>query len=362
MKTVVIDPPKQECGYLYQEECCYNTCPQWQVPARALHIATDLGADYVQPPDNWDEFGAVVNRYDEAYMLFTPPLLRWLNVPMELRPRITAVANPPTMKGLIDTWGFKRVLATSDFGLDVAPRFWSMFDGATATIQANSGCVFRCNYCTWNRSVFTPIRWADPVLVGELSSRASRSWVLCSQLTGQAEWIRRFINARSLPFNDFATDLNAAHMPHFEGDIRSLAEVGMNRAIVGTEAFFEQSLKRLHCPHTVAQARQLMLLLAEVRVEGIYEIRRGYGETLEEIAETRDTVLSILGEIDKDAPLRINVGPIYYWHDSDLMRSIETRWVSPLGYNVRVERMDRERLDAWQACYDAIKAAGWQVR
>ena len=360
---VVIDPPVQGGQYLYQEECCYNRTRQWQVPARALHVATDLGADYIPPPRSWSDFRVAVNQYDEAWLIFTCPLQRFLDVPGDLRRRITAVVNPPTCKRSVANWGFSRLQTTADFGLDVNERFWALFDGAPATIQVNSGCPYRCQFCVWNRAIFRPRRWADPMLVAELSSRARNPYLICSQITGDHQWIETFVNARRCPEGPFATDLNCAHLPAYDRDIRRLAAAGMTRAVVGTEAFSDISLRRLGCPHTVAQSRLMFELLAELAVVGVYQLRRGFGESLEEIAETTKALLEIAETTEAhNAPHEIRVGPVYYWHESELSRTINTKRVAPIGFSVAVENMEPARLDAWNATYKTLRAAGWNVR
>jgi hypothetical protein len=139
---LVIDPPRQDGRVLYQEECCYNRNEQWQVPARALHVATEVDAVYIPPLESWDEFCAAVRQYDETWMIYTLPLSRYLDVPQEARSRITAVVNPRGSTTDVSSLGFRAIASTMDFGLDVAERFWCLYGGNEATIQVNSGCPF----------------------------------------------------------------------------------------------------------------------------------------------------------------------------------------------------------------------------
>jgi len=362
MNIAVIDPPVQFENYLYQEECCYNRVRVWQVPARSLHVASQIGADYVRPPASWKAFAEAAAEYDTVYLLYTPPLMRWLDAPMELRSKIVVVVNPPILREMVVTWGFREAIAVSEFGLDVAERFWPLFDGRPATIQAASGCPHGCHFCTWSYRAFSPRRWANPSVTAELANRSIRPYLICPQLTGVASWVAAFAAARRLPFNGFSTDLNCAHMPSFEADIRTLAEVGLDKAVVGTEAFCDQSLRRLGCPHTLEQSRRMMHLLAELAIEGTYQLRRGYGETLQEIDQTANNLIELLRSLPPNSPVRIRAGPVYYWHESELLVDLKTKWVAPLGYSVRVEDQDQERLNAWQRCYDNIRAAGFDCR
>lgn len=363
MTRVVMDPPIYRGQYVQQEECCFCMCDTWSVPARPLHIATDLDAPYIPPLRNWDEFAHAVSQYDEAWMVFTPPQQRYLQVPPEVRDRITAVCNPPTCQDWLQDWGFRNVVPTTDFNLDVAERLWPFFNDQKSVIQVNSGCPYRCHYCVWNREVFPDRRWADPKLVAHLSARSNYSYLLCSQITGDHGWIETFLTERRNSVTPFWTDLNCAHLPAFESDIRRLAKAGMRQAMVGTEAFCEPSLNRLACPHTVAQSRLMFDLLTDLGVRGTFQLRRGFGEEAEEIVETTDMLLQLAKERPEHLSLQtLRSGPYYYWHHSVLSDSIRTKWVSPLGYEVEVEDMDDERLSLWNQSYDKLREAGWRVR
>ena len=361
---VVIDPPKTEDGrFLYQEECCYNLCPEWQVPARALHIASDIDGAYVPPLDSWELFAAAVESYEAVWMLYTFPLSQFLAVPERLRSKIFAVTNPHQCSSNIDAAGFKGITSTIGFGLNVDERFWFLYDNQPATIQVNSGCPYQCEYCVWSRQAFPRRQWANPVVCGQLSSLARAPYLICSQITGEPQWVAAFIGARTQPFNAFSTDLNCAHLPNFTEDIRALAEVGMSRAIVGIEAMAPNSLRRLGCAHTIGQARAMFGLLTELGVEGVFQLRYGYGETIEEIEESTRALAAVAEDFPGATDLHeIRAGAIYYWFESDLSRSLTLRTVAPLGYPVSVEAGTPERREAWLAAYETLRAAGWTVR
>jgi radical SAM superfamily enzyme YgiQ (UPF0313 family) len=296
-------------------------------------------------------------------MLYTFPLSRWLDVPQELRSKIWAVRNPIGCPGDLEKEGFRGDVPTIGFELNVDETFWYLYEDRPATIQANSGCPYRCEPCVWNRTIFPRRQWAHPVVTGQLSSLAKNPYVICSQLTGDHEWLEAFVEARRLPLNTFSTDLNAAHVEKYEADIRRLAEAGMTRAIVGVEALSDSALRKIRCPHTVEQARKMFALLAELGVEGVYQIRYGYGETLAEIQETRRTLTEVAETCNlAEAPHGIRTGGFYYWHESHLSRSLKLRTVAPLGYPVQVEDVDEARRAAWVETYGLWKELGLDVR
>jgi hypothetical protein len=211
--------------------------------------------------------------------------------------------------------------------------------------------------------VFPDRRWADPTLVANLSNRANASYLICSQITGDHEWLEAFVSSRSPPYNTFSTDLNCVHSPRYDDDVQRLAEVGLTRAVVGVEALSERSIERLGCPHNVIQARAMFALLAELRVYGCYQLRRGYGETIEEIEETTQALVAIATDLKAHrAPHVIRVGAIYFWHSSELSRSLRLKTVAPLGFPVQIEDMEPERIQAWNTSYATLRAAGWNVR
>jgi len=364
MSCVVIDPPRQQGKYVYQEECCFSLISGWQVPARALHIATQLDAPYIPPLESWDEFASAVDQYDAAWMIYSFPLSNWLDVPQRVRGKITAVCNPHTCSASLDGAGFKATETTLAYGLDVAERLWPLFEGNHATIQVNSGCPFGCHYCVWNREAF-PRKWlwADPKLVAELSNRAKNPYLICSQITGDHQWIDAFLTERKpITSDEFSTDLNCAHMPAYEHDIRRLAENGMRTAVVGTEAFSDTSLARLGCPHTVDQSRQMVKLLAELWVTGKYQLRYGYGETIEEIEENTRNLLRIAYDANLvDSPHSIHVGAIFYWHPSKLSESLATVNHVRHGVPCQVQAPDEERKQAWLRSYAALRDAGLRI-
>jgi len=364
METVVIDPPVTSNGlYLYQEEGCYDLTDKWYVPGRALHVASAMDASYIPPLDNWTLFAEAVSHYDDVWMIYTVPLECYLQVPTEVRSKITIVKNPHAIPADLTRLGFKRVVSSSAFDLNVSERFWWLFDNQLATVQVADGCPYQCQFCPWHRHVFPYRRWADPRVSAELTQRANFPYLICPQITGNREWLAEFIRCLGFSSNPFWTDLNCAHLPAYEDDIRTLAQRGMTLAIVGMEFLVDECLRRIGCSHRVEQAKHMVRLLTELGVRGEYQLRYGHGETIEQIEETTDILLRLADELDISKKLHcLTTGPFYYWFPSDLSRSLKLTTVEPLGFPRLMEDVEKDRMDAWLTAYEKLRQAGWEVR
>ena len=378
VKAYVFDPPKHAGKYVFQEECCWDLRAMPTVPARALQVAAAVGAEYVEPFESWTEVG---DRMGELltepgvtfYLLMTRPLWAAFEgaqaILADLQARWTILANPSdSVEWFAERFPAAKVLPIdAPFNGDALPHpLWVDFARLCkrypmATLQAASGCPYGCRYCVWGGR---KTRWADPVRTGWLScTDVGEMYLLAPQLTGDDDWAASFILTRQQRAGErtFKTTLNCAYVETHERAIVGFAGVGMDRALVGTEAFCDAALKRLGCPHTVAQAAAMVRLLARLGVSARYELRTGYGETVAEIDEAAAN-LAALGPTAATGPHVLRVGRIIYWPSSRLPLPAETETIEPYGVPVVREKLDVARQAAWQRCFATARAAGWKVR
>ena len=357
----VIEPPKYNNKFLLQEECCITFSDSWQVPAGSLRIATYRSTDFIPPPQNWIEFENIIKEYNTVYLVFSYNCIKVLNVPRHLRYKVIIVTNPSTFVWNVEYWKFKAIERLVDYPLKIDPKFWHLYKDKHSIIQIASGCQFKCHYCVWNRTLGYKIQWADPIDCAYLSDISASSYLLCPQITGNSPWVIEFLNSRKTN-KPFYTDVNCVHIDKYEDDLRKLAIKGLNRAVVGTEAFSDISLKKLGCPHTVEQSIHMISLLSSLNIFGAYQLRRGFGETVEEILETRENLIKIAQDLNiKEIPHKVTVGPIYYWHNSPLMPE-NKEYIEHSGFPIAIQKLTPEINQVWLDTYKIMEEKGWKIK
>lgn len=380
-KMLVIDPPlfKEDNGrnrYIFQEECCWDLRGGWTIPARSLQLASALGADYEPPCDSWDQVARKASKYDQCYMVMTYAL--WCafkgfsELKDEVQQRFTILANSA---GTV-SWFSEHTKAGEVVGIDtpmggdkdnrqlplIDRRFWDYFDGQrNVTIQAASGCPFGCKYCVWRRR---KTRWADPNQVADLSASVNNAYILAPQLTGNNDWLTRFVARRlekstSVPFR---STLNCTHVSKHEEQIRQLKRVGLVHAEIGTEAFSDSAIRKLGCSHTMELTEKMVALVAELGISAQFELRYGYGETAEEIDEMRENLMRIGKNMQiANVVHRLHTGPIFYWPGTELPMPSNILRQQRNGIETIRESLSEEQKRSWKRCHESARKVGWNV-
>jgi pyruvate-formate lyase-activating enzyme len=366
-RIAVMEPPRYDKMFLFQEECCWDMNTLWRVPGRSLQMASALECDFWESSASPDQFWNRVDSYDEVHMIVTYPLwneFSWLRqASPEQKRKIRAYVNPPSY-----TERHERETEIISYPVNfklhydplrISERFYPLFDEALSVVQIASGCQFHCRYCVWpSQSRYV----ADPVQAADLTDRSKRAYLLCPQITGSHQWIDRFVSARKR-HNKFSTDLNAVHSDAFQDDIKRLAGVGLDIAVVGTEAFTDSCLLKLGCPHTMKQTENTIKILGEAEVNGFYEWRSGYGETAEEIRGMADWLVTLAGRLPVSEYRHIlSTGPINYWEGTRLPLPEKVIEVDLHGFKVIREKLNERRRMEWREAYSRVRNAGWHVQ
>lgn len=371
----VVDPPKHRGQYVFQEECCWDLRQAPTVPARSLQMVKTCDGPYRDLATEGIEWQDFTCDAPMIWAVVTYPLWSAFEgmrqIPKDVQQRMYLLVNP----GSACSW-VREQLPDMHQVMPVETEFLQgaietpperLFEGLArtcrhTTLQVASGCPYGCRYCVWAGQ---KTRWADPGAVAYLSTMPTGElYLLAPQLTGSDEWAVRFCEGREKHGGGppFKTALNCAHVRKHEESLHEFAAAGMVRACVGTEAFSESALERLGCPHTVEDARHMIRLLGELNVFGRYELRIGYGESLEEIAETQGRLVSMALTLKpQNIPHILRVGRFIYWPGTRLPMPESFEVTEPYGVPVIRERLDPEKLMAWERCFDAARRAGWKV-
>lgn len=323
MKVLLFNLPLYDGKfYTEAEECCFGFVGRPIVPHNFLRIASHLARsgskvdiiDYGILKKSWDDVLSDVENYDLTVTSFFHGAyqhLRYLAFyePLHHRKNVIGLCYPEAIQKEVYSYlhlsedALKRFLARIP-GFEKEVRFnyglypYHHVPRKVYVVQSATGCRYNCNFCVWAGKKH--IAREPKAVIAQLAAieklRTPRDdvFLLCSQITTDKGWLRRFVELKekSIPDLGFFGDIGIGEVD--EEIAGFLKRSGIVNATIGAEALSDGWLRKFRKAWTYASIKRGLLNLQKAGVTYHVILKCGVGETLQDIGESMKNLTELV--------------------------------------------------------------------